>query len=82
MLPESARLGPPSVAAVATEPDIHVNREQIKLLVRWVHNRAGLRGELVNLRISDADVKRLERWIDDDLLRPTTAWKDLLDALN
>jgi hypothetical protein len=79
MLPETARLGPPTVNGVDAEPDIYVNRDSVQMLIRAVHN-PDYRGQHPAPKEA---IKTVQRWTENDPLLPTHAkeWKDLCDRL-
>jgi hypothetical protein len=76
MLPETVRLGPPTVHGVPTDPDIHVNKATVQYLIRQLHNP----DVKPPLRLNPADdIKQVQKWIAEDPFHPPhpQAWREL-----
>jgi hypothetical protein len=80
MLPETVRLGPPTVRGVDMESDIYIDRDSVKSLIRMLHN-AEFKGPL---SATKDDIAKVNSWIENDPLLPThpKMWTKLLEALN
>jgi predicted patatin/cPLA2 family phospholipase len=79
MLPETVRLGPPTVLGINTEPDIFIDRDSARFLIRELHNDNPPGAHSV----TDKDIKKIQSWAKSDPLLPTHAimWTSLCEAL-
>jgi hypothetical protein len=80
MLPETVRLGPPTVVGVDTEPDIYIDRESATFLIRKLHHPDYKGPHSLN----KDHMTMVKSWIDHDPLLPThpKMWTKLKQALN